>query len=164
MIPSGTHWYPRHTSTNPMDISRNSKDTPIIQLPTSQPVMVIVCSMTYKSFCVERKACQLSSSRNVVWRWYLTGKRFSNIGITQFVVCIARLRWTFIKCAKVEGYLTKKTIIALRNITKRKTESLYPRATNVTTRTLNRVFHSSSGLKDTSMKIMWTHCSIQPNI
>lgn len=95
LIPPGTHWYPRHTSTNPMDISRNSKDTLIIQLPTSQPVMVIVCSMTYKSFCVERKACQWSSSTNGVWRWYLTGKRFSNIGIRQFVVCIARLRWNF---------------------------------------------------------------------
>lgn len=74
---------------------------------------------------------------------------------------------TFIQCAKVEGYLTEITIIALRNITKRKTESLYPlvnSATNVTTRTLNRVFHSSSVLKDTSMKIMWTYCSIQPNI
>lgn len=108
--------------------------------------MVIVCSMTYKSFCVERKACQWSSSTNVVWRWYLTGKRISNIGIRQFVVCIARLRWNFHQVCqgRIEGYLTEITIIALRNITKRKTEDLYPlvnSATNVTTRTLNRVFH-----------------------
>lgn len=126
-----------------MDISRNSKDTLIIQLPTSQPVMVIVCSMTYKSFCVERKACQWSSSTNGVWRWYLTGKRFSNIGIRQFVVCIARLRWNFHQVCQCRRLFNRDNHYCLEKY-HQNTESLYPlvnSATNVTTRTLNRVFH-----------------------
>lgn len=66
-----------------------------------------------------------------------------------------------IKCAKTGGYSSSWTMIALSNITRRKIESLYPLvngAKDLATRTLNCIFHPSSGLQDTTtMKILWTN-------
>lgn len=66
-----------------------------------------------------------------------------------------------INSAKMGGYSSSWTMIALSNITRRKIESLYPLvngAKDLATRTLNCVFHPSSGLRDTTtMKILWTN-------
>ena len=68
-----------------------------------------------------------------------------------------------LKCARLGGYSSAWTIIAMSNVTKRKIESLYPLVNgtqDLATRTLNCTFLPSSGtLDETTMKIFWTNTS-----